>query len=240
MIDIHNHILFDIDDGAQTVEDSIALCSDAYENGYKAIICTPHFHNYKNIRGFIEIRDEKADLLREALKEEGIPLSIFTGAELFLSDDIFNAGDLDGLTLNNSRYILCEFPLGPFNASRITRWIDELILRGYTPIVAHPERYFEFHRNPKIIDKLLDREVLFQVNIDSLVGKYGTEQQEMGTDMIKRKIAILLGTDAHDCKMRHTRFNERLAEMPDEITDEMLEACTKFFPKLILENKDIF
>lgn len=240
MIDIHNHILFDIDDGAQTIEDSIELCRDAFENGYRTIVCTPHFHNYKNIRGFVEIRDENADLLRKALKDEEIPLSVLTGAELFLSDDIFNAGDLDCLTVNNSRYMLCEFPLGPFNSGRITRWIDELILRGYTPIVAHPERYFEFHRHPEIIDKLLDRDVLFQVNIDSLVGKYGPEQQEMGVDMIKRKIAVLLGTDAHDSKLRHTRFNERLAQMPDDITDEMLDACTKFFPKLILENREIF
>ncbi len=240
MIDIHNHILFDIDDGAKTVEDSIELCRDAFENGYETIVCTPHFHNYKNIRGFVEIRDENADLLRKVLRDEGIPLTVLTGAELFLSDDIFNAGDLDALTVNNTRYMLCEFPLGPFNSSRITRWIDELILRGYTPIVAHPERYFEFHRNPQIIDKLLDRDVIFQVNIDSLVGKYGPEQQEMGVDMIKRKIAVLLGTDAHDSKMRHTRFNERLAQMPDEITDEMLDACTNFFPKLILKNEDIF
>lgn len=240
MIDIHNHILYDIDDGARTIEDSLELCRDAYENGYKAVVCTPHFHNYKNIRGFAEVRDEKAEELRQVLMQNNIPLKIFTGAEVFLKDDIFDADDLDALTINGSRYLLCEFPLGPFNSGNITKWIDELTLRGYVPIVAHPERYFEIHKNPHIIGKLLDRDVILQVNIDSLIGKYGSDVKNMAVDLVSRKLAFLLGTDAHDTKMRHTRFNERLAEMPDEITDEMLDACTNYFPSLVLRDEELF
>ncbi len=239
MIDIHNHILFDIDDGAKTIESSLQMCRDAYENGIDKIVLTPHFVNYNNIDDFVEVRNEKIFELRNVLKAENIPVKLYSGAELFLNDSIFNAENLDDLTLGNSRYILCEFPLGPFNVSRVPDWIDELIDRGYVPVIAHPERYYEFHRNLFIIDELIDRDVVFQVNLDSLTGHNGSSAQMMSVDMIERGIAKLIGTDAHHPIYRHNRIREKFEDLPKDITEEMLEECMKINPQRILENKDI-
>lgn len=239
MIDIHNHMLFDIDDGAEDLDTCVEMCVDAYKNGCSAVAVTPHFFKYNQINAFVEERDEKVNILREILKNEEIDLFIFRGAELFLSDEIFNAENLGALTINRSRYMLCEFPLGPFNIKRAPIWIDELIDRGYTPIIAHPERYVEFHRNFHIIDELIDRNVIFQVNIDSLTGKNGEEPQNMAIDMVMRKIAKLIATDAHDLRYRHTRIKEKLAEIPDIITEEMIEDCMQINPDKILKNQEI-
>lgn len=239
MTDIHNHILFDIDDGSPDIDTSIEMCRDAYENGYKTLVLTPHFANYKRIDDFLDERDSKIGELQHLLNVEKIPVSLKSGAELFLSDGIFAADNLDGLTINNSRYILCEFPLGPFNIKRGLEWIDELIDRGYVPILAHPERYIEIHRNLFIIDELLDRNVIFQVNIDSLIGKNGSKAQMLSVDLVSRGLAQLIGTDAHDLKFRHTRTKERIPQLPFEISRERLTECMKTNPEKILNDEEI-
>ena len=239
MIDIHSHILFNIDDGAETLEDSVRLCRDAADNGVKLITATPHFFDYSHIRSFVSERNHKISVLREILDEEDIPISVAAGSELFLNDKVFSAGDLDALTINGSRYMLCEFPLGPFDIDRAPLWIDELISRGYTPIVAHPERYIEFHRNLYIIDELLDREVVFQVNIDSLTGKNGEEPQKMAVDMVMRKIALLIGSDAHDTEYRHTRLREKFKDLPECIGEKILLDCMDKNAKAIIKNEEI-
>lgn len=239
MIDIHNHILYNIDDGSPDIDTSIELCRDAYENGYKTIVVTPHFADYRHIDDFISERDYKAARLQEILETEEIPIAVKSGAELFLSDGILNAGNLDDLTINNSRYMLCEFPLGPFNIKRGLMWIDELVERGYTPILAHPERYVEIHRNLHIVDELLDRGVIFQVNIDSLVGKNGSNAQRMSVDMVCRRIALLIGTDAHDLKFRHTRAKERIKDLPYDISHDIFIDCVKTNPQKILNDEEI-
>ncbi len=239
MIDIHCHVLYDIDDGSEDVETSIELCRDAYENGCEALVLTPHFFDFKSLNYFVEERDEKIDNLRYILEEEDIPLKLYSGAEIFLSDRVFTAGNLDDLTLNDTRYILCEMPLGPFDTRHVLMWFDELLDRGYIPILAHPERYYEFHQDYNLIDELLDRDILFQVNIDSLTGKNGEIPQVMAVNMVSRGVACLMASDAHDTQYRHTRLKEKLSELPDEITEEYIKNCLEINPKLILENKDL-
>ncbi len=239
MIDIHNHILFDIDDGSPDIETSIEMCNDAYKNGYKTMVVTPHFTNFNYLDRFVDERDRKVFELKNELKRDNIPLEIFSGAELFLSDNLRFADNLDDLTINNSRYMLCELPLGPFKLPKTLVWIDELTERGYTPILAHPERYFEFHRNPLIIDELLMRDVVFQVNIDSLLGKNGPKPQAMGVDMVCRGIAKLIATDAHDTKYRHTRTRERIKDLPYDISEEVFIDCVKVNPQKVLNDEEI-
>lgn len=240
MIDIHSHIIYDIDDGAQSIEESVMLCRQAMENGFDGIVATPHFANYRNIEGFVLERDSKLELLRERLFEEQIDITLYSGAELFLSRGIFTAGDLDELTINNSRYMLCEFPLGPFNVSEGLRAITELTLRGYTPIVAHPERYYEIRRNYEIIERLLDMGVVFQVNVDSLAGNIDFEAQEIAVQLIKDGDARFIASDAHDIYHRNMNFGEKFSTVPSEISEEDLITCFQTYPNAVIDDEDIF
>ena len=236
MTDIHCHVLFDIDDGSDSLETSVQMCRDAYRNGCDAIVLTPHFFDFTTLDRFISERDRKIEILRE---DENIPLQLYAGAEIFLSDKIFSADSLDGLTVNGSRYILCELPLGPFDTRHVTMWIDELLDRGYVPILAHPERYYEFHHDYELIDELIDREILFQVNIDSLTGRNGEKPQGMGLDMICRGLAVLMASDAHDTTYRHTRLVEKFELFPDDITEEIVDFCMTENPEKIIKNQKI-
>lgn len=239
MIDIHSHVLFDIDDGAEDLDTSVDMCIDAYENGCRSLILTPHFIDYRTLDDFITERNERIHILRRALSAERVHLELLSGAELFLNDKIFRAPDIGELTINGTKYMLCEMPLGPFDTRHVTRWFDELLDRGYTPILAHPERYYEFHQDYNLIDDLIDLGVLFQVNLDSLIGANGPEAQGMGVDMVCREIAQFIASDAHDLMFRHTRLFEKLDYLPDEITEEHLEKCLKINPEKLIKNQNI-
>lgn len=239
MIDIHSHVLFDMDDGAEDIETSIELCRDSYMNGCDALVLTPHFFEYSYLEDFIEERDMRITLLREALAKENIPLEILPGAEVFLSDRVFGADNLDELTINGTKYLLCEMSLNPFDTKNVTRWFDELIDRSYVPVLAHPERYYEFHQNYALIDELIDRGVVFQVNLDSLIGENGSAAQDMSIDMIRRGIAQIIASDAHDLDFRHTRLVEKLNQLPGQITEMLVEKCLIENPQKIINNQDI-
>lgn len=240
MIDIHSHIIFKIDDGAKSIEESVILCRQAMENGIKSIVATPHFKNYRNIERFVIDRDSRLDFLRERLSEEEINVTLYAGAELYLNRSIFTAGDLDELTINNSRYMLCEFPLGPFNVKEGLQAITELTYRGYTPIVAHPERYYEIRRNFEIIEQLLDIGVVFQVNADSLAGNIDDGAQEIATQLIKEGVAKFIASDAHDIYLRNMDFSKKLSTVPPEITKNDLINCFEKYPNAVINDKDIF
>ncbi len=239
MIDIHSHVLFDMDDGAENIETSIELCRDSYMNGCDSLVLTPHFFEYSYLEDFVEERDMRITLLKEALAKEKIPLEVLSGAELFLSDRVFGADNLDDLTINGAKYMLCEMSLNPFDTRNVTRWFDELIDRSYIPILAHPERYYVFHQNYDLIDQLIERGVIFQVNLDSLIGENGSLAQEMAIDMIRRDIASLIASDAHDLDYRHTRIVEKLNALPDIITERHVEKCLIENPKKIITNQNI-
>jgi protein-tyrosine phosphatase len=239
MIDIHSHVLFDMDDGAEDIETSIELCRDSYMNGCDAIVLTPHFLEYSYLEDFIEERDMRITFLREALEKENIPLEVLPGAELFLSDRVFGADILDDLTINGTKYMLCEMPLIPFDTKNVTRWFDELIDRGYKPILAHPERYYEFHQNYELIDQLIERDIIFQVNIDSLIGENGSDAQDMAIDMVRNGVAQIIESDAHDLDFRHTRLIEKLNELPDIISEKLVEKCLIHNPEKIINNEDL-
>ncbi len=236
MIDIHSHVLYGIDDGAEDIDESIEMCRDAYENGCDTLVLTPHFFDFKSLPEFVEERNYKIKALASALEAEEIPLKILGGAELFLSNKLFTAENLDDLTINNSRYMLCEMPLGPFRTDNVLMWLDELLDRGYIPILAHPERYVVLHRDYSLIDAILDRPVLFQVNLDSLRGKTGPAPQDMALDFIKRGYAQFIASDAHDPIYRHTRLQEKLEDVPDVITAEDIRLCLEENPLKVINN----
>jgi isopropylmalate/homocitrate/citramalate synthase len=147
--------------------------------------------------------------------------------------------NLDELTINGSRYLLCEMPLTPFDTHNVIRWFDELIDRSYIPVLAHPERYVELHRDYNLVDEILARPILLQVNIDSLRGRNGEAPHGMAMDLINRGFAHFMASDAHDLVYRHTRLTEKFEDFSDDITDEIIETFMRDNPLKVLNNKDI-
>lgn len=198
MFDIHCHILHGVDDGSDNLSDSIEMAQLAAESGTKGIIATPHcnipgmFDNYRSA-----VLDEKLQKLRQALIQNGIPVEIYPGREIFISknfEEHLDRGDF--VTLNNSRYMLVEFDFRIDESTAVSR-LERLVSAGYVPIAAHPERYGFVIENPSVIGKIRSAGCLVQLNSGSLAGEFGHFIQRTADMIAYNRLADFIASDAH-------------------------------------------
>lgn len=197
MEDIHSHLLYGIDDGSKSIEESIEILKDMEKYGIEELVLTPHYvENTKyncNNKDKIRLYQE----LIEKAEDENIKIKMYLGNEVFITPNIVDLIEKDEIaTINNSRYILFEFPIKQIynNTSFI---ISDMVSHGYTPILAHPERYEAFQENPNLLDEYLKMGILLQGNFTSLFGKYGKNSQKVLTYLLKKKWISFLGSDTH-------------------------------------------
>lgn len=239
MIDLHCHLLWDIDDGAASMEKSIALCRSAVKNGIRIITATPHLTDVELIDDFLYTRNQRISELNAYLAAKKMPLKVCGGAEVYLSNRIFEAENLNEVTINHSRYLLCEYSLQPFNPELAILFAEEILERGLIPLIAHPERYPTFHEYPEIPRELRSMGARLQVNADSLAGLLGTDVQEAAKMLLLDGTADIIATDAHDPQYRGNAFLELQAQFPFEITKELVYWATWIAPQYILRNAEI-
>lgn len=220
MIDMHSHIIYGIDDGSRTREESIELLKYLEEQGVTESIVTPHFIEDTEFMATIE---KKQELIDELQKETNIKLHI--GNEVYFSNktiDSLNSKKLS--TLNNSKYILIEFPLSN-KIKDVDEMVYDLSTNGVIPIIAHPERYRYVQDDYKYLDKLVEVGALFQSNYGSLIGTYGSAAEKTVKKLIKKGYITFLGSDIHriDKKIDLVSAKKRLKKIvkKDEIVEKM-------------------
>ncbi len=197
MIDVHSHILPSIDDGSNSIEESIEILRKAFSSGVTDIILTPHYikdstYNKKNTEKEILIQE-----LREILKEKSLPVNLYLGNEVFIENDLLDLLNKEEIaTLNHSKYILFELPLHNVYHG-LEELVFSLVLKGYIPVLAHPERYRVFQKDPNKLVKLKEQGVLFQVNAGSFYGQYGKDAKKMVKLLWKHHMIDFLGSDIH-------------------------------------------
>lgn len=196
-VDIHSHLIPNIDDGVKTVADSVAILRRFHEMGFKKIITSPHVvsDGYNNTTETILAGRDK---VREAIKENNIPIEFDAVAEYYLDDSINERIEKkDLLTLGNN-FVLVELSYLT-KTNNIYDLIYKLQIAGYRVILAHPERYpYYYEKDFKQYNALKDRSVYFQINMMSLVGKYGKGARAIAERMIDEKLVDFIGTDLHN------------------------------------------
>ena len=195
--DIHSHMLFGIDDGAKTLEDSLAMLQAAYDSGTRTVFFTPH-----NVKaGFdFEKAKESMDALAPIIKERFAGLRVYGGCEIMYSHSITESLITNQLpTLAGSRYVLIEFMPGIFY-SEILSAIRKIVSCGYFPIIAHAERCI----NLKVqnVGELIECGALIQLNAASVLGKRGFAIKRFCAKLIKKSLVHFIASDAHDFKKR--------------------------------------
>lgn len=203
MVDIHSHILPSIDDGAQSIDESINIIKKAQAAGVTDIIVTPHFILGSDYDANNEKKRKLLTKLKKKIKDENIDINLYLGNEVFIENDLLKLRQ-DKLitTLNNSKYLLFELPMNG-KYSGLLDIVFHLSCKGYTCIIAHPERYASFKKNPRIVEKLIDQGVLFQCNISSFLGYYGKEAQKLALLLLKHHAITFLASDIHREKSEH-------------------------------------
>ena len=209
MIDIHSHILPGIDDGSNSLEESMNIIKKAVNANVTDIILTPH---YMLGSDYIVNNEEKKKLvskLKNEIKKQNLPINIYLGNEVFVENDmdsLVKKGEAS--TLNGSKYLLFELPLN-YVYNGIGDVLFNLGCEGYIPVIAHPERYAFLKENPSLIAELIDKGALFQSNIGSFLGTYGKKAKETAILFLKHHAITFIGSDIHHDK--HD-FYERIDE----------------------------
>ena len=203
MVDIHCHILPGFDDGSDNIEESLRMARIAAGGGTKAIIVTPHsnipdsFKNYLD-KAYVDAFKE----LKAKIKEQRIPLEIYPGHEIFATDDMVNPIKRKKLlSLCGSDYPLIEFAFRERSES-VYRKLEMLVSEGFTPIVAHPERYAFVAEDGSAPLRLKKIGCLLQVNKGSLKNKFGDKAYAVSEALIRREVADFVASDAHSPYMR--------------------------------------
>jgi len=225
LIDIHSHILPNVDDGSQSLETTLKMLEIAKEDGTKIIYATPHYITGFYEKTFEEV-SEKADELNSLLYEKGIDIKVLPGQEIFI--DNYTLRDLEEekiQPLSGTSYMLIEFSMDtlPKNALEI---VYEIGIKGITPIIAHPERYEYFIKDTDIINSFIDEGCLFQVNSQSLLGTFGKKAKKNSEYLIKNGIIGFIGSDAHGLNKRTPELKkgiEAISKINKTISDSILE-----------------
>jgi len=202
VIDLHSHILPELDDGAATLDDALAIAEAAVADGIRTIAATPHVRadDYPTTP---EQMERQLDSVREALRDATVPLELLPGGEIAL-DMLPQLGDDDlrrfGLA-GNPKYLLLEapyfgWPLGIEDA------LFQLSLRGFTTVLAHPERNGDVQSSPECLIPLVERGTLVQLTAASLDGRLGAGPQKTGLRLLELGLAHLLASDAHAPTLR--------------------------------------
>ena len=196
MIDFHSHIVPEVDDGSDSIENSVRLLKEAKKAGFNAIILTPHYMEDYYEYPCNEISD-RIDELEERCKEENIDIMLYQANEIYITNSIVDLlEDNIATTINNSKYVLFELPMNnePANLLEV---VYNLKRAGKKPIIAHPERYSYIQKDPNKLLELLEIGVLFQSNYGSILGQYGKECEKTVKLLIKNNFIHFLGTDVH-------------------------------------------
>ena len=204
LIDMHEHLLYHIDDGSHSYEESIKMLEIAYHDGIRIIIATPHFHPGKctksidhYISQFNQLNDYTANYYHD--------MKLYLGREVYYTSDVIE--ELDTHTdffMNISSYILIEYSTST-EYHYIKNSINSIIQEGLTPIIAHVERYGTFLSNRDSVQKIQDLRnmgALIQVNANSYMGDTGKEPQKLVKNLLREETVDLVATDAHSCTHR--------------------------------------
>ena len=214
LIDVHCHILYGIDDGSKTLDESIEMIKKMKDIGFTDIIITPH---YIEGTSYMANNKEKTKLfnnIKRILKKENIDINLYLGNEVFVYNNMYEgiiSGDIK--TLNDSKYLLMEVPFEQ-EINNLEDYLFKLITKGIIPVLAHPERYKFLQEQPGKIIHLKEMGVLFQGNYASIIGRYGKSAKKLLKIYLKQGYINFLGSDIHH---ENGSFYENFEKMKKKI-----------------------
>ncbi|CUW12277.1 MULTISPECIES: tyrosine-protein phosphatase [Leuconostoc] len=227
MIDLHSHLLPNIDDGSKSLRASLRMANEAVENGIEAALMTPHHMNGHYI-------NHKADVIQltsqfqDQLDKENIPLQVFPSQEVRINGGLLEALDNDDILFadDSNRYLLLEFP-----DDDVPTYSEDMIFkimqRGISIQIAHPERNTKIMSDPNILYSLIEKGAIAQVTASSYVGSFGKKVQKFGESIIEHNLAHVFVSDAHDLPNRDYEMRQALDKLRSHLGREYQQLFEK-------------
>lgn len=222
MIDIHSHIIPGVDDGSRSIEESLRMLRSAVRQGVTSIIATSHSDAFRFNAELVNI---KYKLLQEAVKENGIPITLGFGTELYCSVrfieenlELLKSGTFP--TMNGTDYVLAEFSTGVSEEDAVY-CLTRLQEGGYRPILAHAERcaFIDEHA----AEHLRERGILFQINVYSVKEESDRNIRNRANMLLRKGLADFAGSDAHRMIHRPPAYTEGIKHMYSEYDRDYID-----------------
>lgn len=207
MIDIHTHILYGVDDGAKTIEESLCLLQHQYEIGVNKVVLTPHYGEKFGLIDSSDIR-ERFYTLQESVKKQIPEMELYLGSEIFYkvgeSLEWLRAGQ--ALTMNDTKYVLIEFNVNE-SFGQMKRSVEELLFAGYRPIIAHVERYEAVKRDIENALVLSECGAYMQVNMESVTGGFFDPHWKLVKKLLQMTCVQFVASDCHHMEKRNPNLD---------------------------------
>jgi len=248
MIDLHSHLLPNIDDGSKSIRASLRMAHEAVEDGIEAALMTPHHMNGHYV-------NHKPDVIRLTqefqahLDKEKIPLQVFPSQEVRINGGLIDALDNDDILFadEDNRYLLLEFP-----DDDVPTYSDDMIFnimqRGISVQIAHPERNLKIMAQPDILFNLIEKGAIAQVTASSYIGTFGKKVEKFSEAIVAHNLAHVFVSDAHDLPNREyemrqafhklgTNLGKQYQQMFEKNAEAILDGnnVEKLIPEMIVK-----
>ena len=220
MIDLHCHLLPGVDDGARTLDDSLAMAQQAVSEGISHILVTPHHRNGKYLNPKEAVLEATTALQKE-LDDRGIGLTLYPSQEIRINGDLMDDIENEDILFidEEQRYLLIEFP-----TLSIPAYTEQLFFKlrqqGITPVIVHPERNQAIIDDPNILLPFIERGALAQVTASSYAGAFGKDIAKLSSQLIEANLVHILASDAHNTRGRGFHFQKAFAKLEAEFGPE--------------------
>lgn len=207
---MHSHLIPGIDDGAKTMDETIAMLAKFEHLGYRKVITTPHIMSevYNNTP---EIILEGLEMVRAEIKKHGLKIQIDAAAEYYFDDYLVDLVKNREVMIFGDQYVLVEFSFHTPPVYDDTLFFEMQMAR-YKPVLAHFERYPYFHGSTAKAQEYRDKGAQIQININSLTGNYGPDVRKQAEKLIEHNLVDFIGSDCH--RMQHLVTMEANLTLP--------------------------
>lgn len=234
MVDIHSHILPEVDDGARSWEIAVEMCRMAAADGITHMVATPHANDQ-----YAYQREPHGERLAK-LQEMVAPLQLSLGCDFHFSyDNVHDAlENPHRYTIGETNYLLIEFSdyaIPPF----VGRALGDLLDAGLTPILTHPERNPILQKRPQDVLQMANDGCVVQVTANALTGRWGDTARKMAHWLLKRDAVHVLASDAHDTRSRPPILSEGRAAAAQIVGEEVAQALVEGNPRAIVTGQPL-
>ena len=211
MVDLHTHVLFHIDDGPKTLDDSLEILKKQASDGVSDVVATSHFHpDHMPLEKFTDCRDKRLCSLRQAASEQNIPLRLHHGAEVRLGKLLFNLKSLSPLCFEGTSNLLCEISHTADDMNEVLQLIDRTMSSyNIQPVIAHVERYGFFCKKMQNLRYLHEMGCIIQVDTACFLG--GLRDRMFAFKALKEGYIDIIASDCHNMTDRAPNLAEAYA-----------------------------
>lgn len=236
MVDLHSHIMYGWDDGAETLSESMAMARIAAEDGIRTIAATPHMY-WADKQVDPGVIRERVAHINQTIEDEGLDLRVVVGTEVpAFWDHIDPVRQKKVLTLNDSRTLLFEVPFQHLPV-RFNDLIFQVRMLGIMPLMAHPERSEPFLADQESFRTLINEDIPVQVTGGSLTGFFGGRVQEFAWDIVSQERPIVIASDGHSSGRRRPTLSDAHAALTEAFGREAADLMCRDNATALIENR---